>query len=94
MVEYSNLFVVLMGMGVVFFGLICIILLTMIMGTVLRPKKSKESAGNQTGISGMDLQEGPQAGIRPEILAIITSVLSEEVGTTPYGLNIVNIERL
>lgn len=91
MVEYSNLFVVLMGMGVVFFGLICIILLTTIMGVILRPK---DTAENQASIKEVEPQEEPQAGIKPEILAIITSVLSEEVGTTPYGLNIVDIERL
>lgn len=91
MVEYSNLFVVLMGMGVVFFGLICIILLTTIMGVILRPK---DTAGNQADIKEVKPQEEPQTGIKPEILAIITSVLSEEVGTTPYGLNIVDIERL
>ena len=30
--EYSSLFVTLMGIGTVFFGLICIIFLTMAMG--------------------------------------------------------------
>lgn len=94
MVEYSNLFVVLMGMGVVFFGLICIILLTMLMGIILRPKESRKAVENQTGIREAELPEEPQRGIKPEILAVITSVLSEEVGTTPYGLNIVDIERL
>ena len=35
MPEYSSLFVCLMGMGVVFFGLICLIVLTMIMGKIV-----------------------------------------------------------
>lgn len=38
MPEVSNLFVCLMGMGVTFFGLICLILLTMVMGKIVRPK--------------------------------------------------------
>ena len=33
---YSPLFVTLMGIGTVFFGLICIIVLTTIMGSVLK----------------------------------------------------------
>ncbi len=53
MVRYDNLFVVLMGMGVVFFGLICIILLTMAMGKVLQPRKEltavKEAAKGNAG---------------------------------------------
>ena len=37
--EYSPLFVTLMGIGTVFFGLICIIFLTMAMGAVLKGKE-------------------------------------------------------
>ena len=33
--EHSSLFVCLMGMGTVFFGLICLILLTMILGKIV-----------------------------------------------------------
>ena len=36
--EYSSLFVTLMGIGTVFFGLICIIFLTMAMGAILKGK--------------------------------------------------------
>ena len=35
MPEYSSLFVCLMGMGTVFFGLICLIVLTTIMGKIV-----------------------------------------------------------
>ena len=37
--EYSSLFVTLMGIGTVFFGLICIIFLTMAMGAILKGKE-------------------------------------------------------
>ena len=33
--EYPSLFVCLMGMGTVFFGLICLIVLTMVMGKIV-----------------------------------------------------------
>ena len=33
--EYSSAFVCLMGMGTVFFGLICLIVLTMLMGKIV-----------------------------------------------------------
>ena len=35
MPEYGSVFVCLMGMGTVFFGLICLIVLTMIMGKIV-----------------------------------------------------------
>ena len=39
--EYSSLFVTLMGIGTVFFGLICIIFLTMAMGAILKARKKR-----------------------------------------------------
>ena len=42
--EYSPLFVTLMGIGTVFFGLICIIFLTMVMGAVLKGKEKAPAA--------------------------------------------------
>ena len=41
--EYSSLFVTLMGIGTVFFGLICIIFLTMAMGAILKGKSKKSN---------------------------------------------------
>ncbi|MCI8295661.1 MAG: OadG family protein [Lachnospiraceae bacterium] len=102
MVRYDNLFVVLMGMGVVFFGLICIILLTMAMGKVLQPRKEltavKEAAKGKASLpetAGTDmLAKGSGSGIRPEILAIITSVLAGEMGVAPFEMNIIDIKRV
>lgn len=45
MPEVSNLFVCLMGMGVTFFGLICLILLTMVMGKDRPPQGRLRSCG-------------------------------------------------
>lgn len=92
MVEYSNLFVVMMGMGVVFFGLICIIALTMAMGKLLNTGECRGIP--QTTLEGMPSVSEPELVAGPEIFAVITSVLSEEAGTTPYGLNIVDIKKL
>lgn len=46
--EYSSIFVCLMGMGTVFFGLICLIALTYLMSAVVgRGKKAAPAAGEQ-----------------------------------------------
>ncbi|MBQ3496526.1 MAG: OadG family protein, partial [Oscillospiraceae bacterium] len=42
--EYSNLFVVLMGIGTVFFGLICIIVLTLLMGKIIGGGEAPKAA--------------------------------------------------
>ncbi len=46
--EYPSLFVCLMGMGTVFFGLICLIVLTMVMGKIV----GGHSRGTQPSGSG------------------------------------------
>ena len=84
--EYSSLFVTLMGIGTVFFGLICIIFLTMAMGAILKGKEKAPAAAPAPAPK-------PQ-GMQPEIVAAITAALSEEVGISSRSMNIVNIKKI
>ena len=84
--EYSSLFVTLMGIGTVFFGLICIIFLTMAMGAILKGKEKAPAAAAAPAPK-------PQ-GMQPEIVAAITAALSEEVGISSRSMNIVNIKKI
>lgn len=88
--EYSSLFVTLMGIGTVFFGLICIIFLTMAMGAIL---KGKEKAPAAAPAAAPAPAPKPQA-MQPEIVAAITAALSEEVGISSRSMNIVNIKKI
>ena len=88
--EYSPLFVTLMGIGTVFFGLICIIFLTMAMGAIL---KGKEKAPAAAPAAAPAPAPKPQ-GMQPEIVAAITAALSEEVGISSRSMNIVNIKKI
>ena len=89
--EYGSLFVTLMGIGTVFFGLICIILLVMLMGTVLKTGAAKPAAAATAPAPASALK--PQ-GMQPEVVAAITAALSEEVGTSQHGMNIVSIQKI
>lgn len=48
--EYSNLFVVLMGLGTVFVGLICIIVLCSISGAVIQAVEGKKKSKPQNDV--------------------------------------------
>ena len=85
--EYSSLFVTLMGIGTVFFGLICIIFLTMAMGAILKGKEKAPAAAAPAPAAK------PQ-GMQPEIVAAITAALSEEIGIPSNSMNIVNIKKI
>ena len=89
--EYSPIFVTLMGIGTVFFGLICIIFLTMVMGAVLKGKEKAPAAAAAAPVAAPAPK--PQ-GMQPEIVAAITAALSEEVGITSRSMNIVNIKKI
>lgn len=79
-----------MGMGTVFFGLICIIFLTQIMGKVVGSSAKPAPAAAAAAPAAAPVAK-PQ-GIQPEIIAAITAVLSEEVGIS--ASNIVNIKKI
>ena len=94
MVEYSKLFVVLFGIGVVFFGLICIIFLTAIMGKIMVSLEKKNPAPAPAAPAAAPKTAAAPAGIAPEIIAAITAVLSEEPGISSHGVNITSIKKL
>lgn len=88
--EYSSLFVTLMGIGTVFFGLICIIFLTMVMGAMM--KSTAKTPAPAAAPAAAAVPAKPQ-GMQPEIVAAITAALSEEIGISTNGINIVNIKK-
>ena len=99
--EYSKLFVVLMGIGTVFFGLICIIFLTMIMGRIMvatAPKQTAQPAAKtdtRTEVKKLAAEQASvsTAGIAPEVIVAIMAALSEEPGISSRGWNITSIKK-
>ncbi|SDX33661.1 OadG family protein [Eubacterium barkeri] len=90
----SNTFVVLMGIGTVFVGLICIVFLCTAMSAVIRALEGK---GRKTGApAGAVAAPGPVAPIpkRGELVAAISAALAEELGMDIPGFRIVSLKRL
>ena len=86
--EYSSLFVCLMGMGTVFFGLICLIVLTTIMGKIV--------GGRPAPAAPAPVAAAPaaQEGNRQEIAAAVSAAIAEELGTSITGIRIVSMKKL
>ena len=95
-VEYSKLFVVLFGIGVVFFGLICIIVLTSIMGKIMVAlgKNAPAPAPAAAAPAAAPAPRAPVLDAAPEVIAAITAVLAEEPGISSHGVNITSIKKL
>lgn len=88
--EYSNLFVCLMGIGTVFAGLICIILLVMLMSYVCR-----KSDGKPAPAPVADPASAPKAGtIGPELIAAVSAAIAEEMGTDVSAIRIISMKKI
>nr|WP_325212061.1 OadG family protein [uncultured Oscillibacter sp.] len=91
MPEYSSLFVCLMGMGVVFFGLICLIVLTMIMGKIVGGHAAPAVSAPAPAAAA---PAAAPEGNRQEIAAAVSAAIAEELGTSITGIRIVSMKKL
>ncbi len=93
---YSPLFVTLMGIGTVFFGLICIIFLTMAMGAALKSNKPAAAPAPAAAVAAAAAPAAPKVDTakQQEIIAAITAALSEELGPRANGMTILDIQKL
>lgn len=92
--DYSNLFVVLMGLGTVFAGLLCIILLVFLMSWVCNrtaapaaPKAA--SAPAPTGVAAV-----PASTVTPSMIAAIAAAIAEDMGTDVSAIRIVSVKKV
>ncbi len=85
--EVSNLFVCLMGMGVTFFGLTCLIGLTVLLGKLAR------SAPQAPQAAAPAAPQAPAIPNRQEMIAAVSAALAEELGTDVAAIRIVSFKK-
>lgn len=87
----SNTFVVIMGLGTVFIGLISIIVICLIMGALCKTfiKESKpESVKSAAPVSQAPVEN------KQEIIAACCAAVAEELGTDVSGIKVVSFKRV
>lgn len=91
----SNAFVVLMGIGTVFVGLICIIILCKIMSAVIRLfQKSPENKIEQATPVQNTSPASKAIPARGELSAAIAAAIAEYTGKDISGIRILSIKKL
>ena len=90
--DYSNLFVCLMGIGTVFLGLVCLVFLVMAMSAICR----KAKAADTVPAAAAPVSAQPQAdhSKKPELMAAIAAAIAEDMGTDISAVRIVSIKKL
>ena len=86
--DYSNLFVVLMGLGTVFAGLLCIILLVSLMSWVCT-----RTAGAQTPPKAA-VPAAPAAAEAVSPAAAVAAAIAEDLGTDVSAIRIVSMKKV
>jgi len=89
--QVSNLFVCLMGMGVTFIGLTCLIFLTVIMGKICRKFEKKTAKGEEKAVVAAPAGDIPNRG---ELIAAVSAVIAEELGTDVSAIRIHSFKKV
>ncbi len=90
--EYSNLFVVLMGLGTVFAGLLCIILLVTLMSWVCN--RTAAPAAPKSAPAAIPQTAAPVSAVTPSMMAAISAAIAEDMGTDISAIRIVSIKKV
>mgnify|MGYP003202462982 CR=1 FL=1 len=86
--DYSNLFVCLMGLCTVFVGLICIIVLVSVMSNVVRRTDAKTAA------PAIPAPAAAVSAVTPEMVAAVSAAIAEELGTDVSAIRIVSMKKI
>ena len=89
--DYSNLFVCLMGICTVFIGLICIIVLVSAMSAVVRAtdQAMAKPAPAVTAVPAADRDQ-----VSPAMVAAVSAAIAEEMGTDISTIRIVSFKKV
>ena len=82
-----------MGIGTVFFGLICIIILSSLMSAVCARLGKKEPAAPAVPA----VPAAPASSTIPNrqaLIAAISAAVAEDMGTSPAGIRILSVKQL
>lgn len=89
--EISNGFVCAMGLGVVFVGLICIVVLCKIMSLICQGKETAAPA--PAPVAAPPAQAAPIAN-KQELIAGICAVIAEELGTDVSSIRVLSFKKI
>ena len=94
--DITNTFVVALGVGVVFIGLICIVLLCKIVSAVCRLSEKKESPDcKAVSTNSVKVANAVQPiENRQEIIAAVSAVIAEELGTDISAIRILSFKKI
>lgn len=89
----DNLYVVFLGMGTVFIGLICLVLICMLMSSIIRKFNVGETETEKPAAPAAVQPAAPIAD-RQAIIAASCAVIAEELGEDVKNIKVVSFKRM
>ena len=91
--KMSNLFVLCLGLGTVFFGLICIIFICKIMSVILGAVANKPAAQPAPAVAAAPAVPAAIPN-RQEFIAAVSAVIAEDLGTDVSKIRILSVKKI
>ena len=91
--NYNMGVVILLGMGIVFAGLVCIVILCVLTGKVVRLLE-KEAPAATAPVAAAPAAAPAAIPNRSELVAAISCCLAEELGTDVSAIRIVSLKKV
>lgn len=85
--------VILMGLGTVFFGLICIIAICYAMGAIIKLIEGKKPVAEPTPAAPVNEAAAPEIN-KGELIAVVSAVIAEELGESAEAIRIKSIRKV
>ena len=86
--DYSIIFVCLMGRGTVFFGLVCLTVLTTLLGRICGRKQHAAPA------AAISAPAAAPAVNQQQLIAAVSAAIAEDLGTDITGIRILSIKKV
>lgn len=90
----SSVFVVLLGVGTVFVGLICLIILCKIIGAIFGGVKEKSAESAKPVVAPPAATAPAVIENKQEIIAAVSAAIAEELGTDVSAIKITSFKKL
>ena len=87
-------FVVVMGLGIVFIGLVCIVFLCTIMSKIITSLEAKHAVDAPVDVPAPTAPTPEPIANRQELIAAISAALAEELGKDVSAIRIISMKKV
>ncbi len=92
--DQSNAVVTLMGLGTVFVGLICLVVICTIMSSIIRRFQKDEEVVKAAPAPAATVKAPAPIANRPAFIAAVSAAIAEDLGTDITAIRIVSVKQL